>query len=156
MRILSMCYIKIAPMKIAIILIPIIFLTSCSINRQDEKDAKIRELEQLVEQQKTEIEKLNDEMILLKSWIGSKNFSDGLGMQSNVATPEDMTFKETSSKDCIEKARKEYMDAGNKQCEQMGFTKADMAARKCKLTKEFIDVIQKKLQDDELACGPGQ
>lgn len=66
-----------------------------------------------------------------------------------------MTYKEVSNKDCIEKAQAEYVKLGNQQCQQMGYNEADMKAGKCKLSREFIDVITKKLQDAVTVCGPG-
>lgn len=141
--------------KLFLIFLPIILFSSCSVDWHDEKDAKIAELQKIIEEQKIENQKLKDEINTLGSSVGWDKFSQAT-LWDGVSAPEDMTFSETSSKDCIEKAQAEFMEAGNKQCEQMGFTKEDMLARKCKLPKTFIDVIQKKLQDAELSCGPGQ
>ena len=73
-----------------------------------------------------------------------------------MGAPKDMQYKEVSNDACFKKAQDEYVTLGNQQCKQMGYSEEDIKNKKCKLTREFIDVLQKKLQDATIACGPGQ
>lgn len=134
-----------------------------------EKDARIRELETSVSELKVESQRINEEIKKLTE--ENKKLSAQTKVKKvetidteywpitplgdGLSAPEEMTYEEVSNEPCIKKAQEEYLKLGNQQCQQMGYNEADMKAWKCKLSREFIDVIQKKLQENVTACGPG-
>ena len=141
-------------MKTWIIIASSIFLlVSCSGDWSGEKSKQITNLENEIRQLKEENKKLRDENASLQYGITTPNFWNVEPW--NMWIPADMSWEDTSSKKCIEKVRQEYIELGNKQCEQMGYSVEDMKAWKCLLTKEFIEVLNKRMMDAELVCGPG-
>lgn len=150
-------------MKIALLLLPLLILSSCSLDITGGGQEKIVELERKVQEEQekniklqAENAELSDQVRKLKAGLWNKEFWEVTPLEGGFSGPEDMTYKEVSNEACIKKAQDEYVALGNQQCQQMGYTGEDIKNKKCKLTREFIQVIQKKLEDAVIACGPGQ
>ncbi len=54
-------------MKLILLLIPLLLLSSCTIDWNDEKDKKIMELNQKIEEQKEEIKTIKDDKMFKKN-----------------------------------------------------------------------------------------
>lgn len=155
-------------MKAFIFIITFTLLTSCTLGREGEKDAKILKLEQSIVTLTLENQKITKENTVLaeenKKLLAQTKVKKAETIQSEFwpitpltngfSAPEEMEYKEVTNEACIKKAEAEYLKLGDQQCKQMWLTEQDIKENKCKLTREFIDVIQKKLKDAVDLCGP--
>jgi uncharacterized protein YnzC (UPF0291/DUF896 family) len=156
-------------MKAFIFIISLFLLSSCTLDIQGEKDAKILKLEQKINELTLENQRITKENATLssenkklltqskvkKAETIQSEFWPITPLSNGFSAPEDMEYKEVTNEACIKKAQEEYIKLGDQQCKQMWLTEQDIKENKCKLTREFIDVIQKKLKDTVELCGPG-
>ncbi len=155
-------------MKWFFLIFSLLLLSSCTLDIQGEKDAQIKTLEQNISQLKAENQRIAKENTTLsdenKKLITQTKVKKAETIQSEFwpitpltngfSAPEEMDYKEVTNEACIKKAEAEYIKLGDQQCKQMWLTEQDIKENKCKLTREFIDVIQKKLKDAVDLCGP--
>ncbi|MBP9812198.1 hypothetical protein KBC86_02365 [Candidatus Gracilibacteria bacterium] len=156
-------------MKGFFLIFSLLLLSSCTLDIQGEKDAQIKTLEQNISQLKAENQRIAKENTTLsdenkklitqtkvkKAETIQSEFGPITPLTNGFSAPEEMDYKEVTNEACIKKAEAEYIKLGDQQCKQMGLTEQDIKENKCKLTREFIDVIQKKLKDAVDLCGPG-
>jgi hypothetical protein len=129
-------------MKLTVLLIPLIFLSSCTFENSAHIDTRIIALE-------TEIQSLKTEINLLKTNIPPITSADPLAPDM----PDRMQFEESSNAECLEAARRDFLESGNKQCYQIGKTDADIKNGKCKLSQPIIKALSEKKTQAELQCG---
>ena len=162
-------------MKPYFLIIPLLFITSCTNDRIPETNIKIQSLEKQVQELKDEntkiksendsikreIANIKEENVLLKAgWIPpTDNQMTGLPpwtkiMDNNSLFPEWSTFEETNGEECMKKAHDNYIKAGITKCIALGYKEADIKKDKCQLDTTFIQSLQKKKTNEEAACGP--
>lgn len=155
-------------MKFSFLLIPLLFLASCTNSGNNETLSKIQSLETKVitlekENKNLKIENANlkEESNLIKAgWIPPENKQpSGLppwmtGVSDGSMFPEWTTFEESNGATCMKKAKDNFMTAGIKKCTELGYKKADIQANKCQLDTSFINELNAKKKDAEAQCGP--
>lgn len=155
-------------MKLILLLIPLIFLASCTNPENNEITTKIQSLETKVATLETENKNLKienstikEENTLLKAgWIPPDgNQASNLppwvsSMSDGSMFPEWTTFEETNSAECFKKAYDVFIAAGTKKCIELGYKDAEIKANKCQLDNSYINELNKKRKDAEAQCGP--
>jgi len=155
-------------MKWFFLIFSLLLLSSCTLDIQGEKDTQIQTLEQNISQLKAENQRIAKENTTLsdenKKLLAQTKVKKAETIQSEFwpitpltngfSAPEEMEYKEVTNEACIKKAQEDYIKLGNQQCKQMWLTEQDIKENKCKLAREFIDVIQIKLKDAVALCGP--
>lgn len=151
-----------------LILISLFFLSSCTIDWNDEKtiqieslDTKILSLETENKNLKIENSTIKEENNLLKAgWIppdGNQisNLPPWVSSMSDGSMfPEWTTFEESNTADCFKKAYDSFIAAGTKKCVELGYKDTEIKANKCQLSIEFINELNTKRKGAEAQCGP--
>lgn len=155
-------------MKLILLLIPLIFLASCTNPENNEITTKIQSLETKVTTLETENKNLKienstikEENNLLKAgWIPpTEPPITGLppwisSMSDGSMLPDWTTFEETNAVECYKKIHEVYLAEGIRKCKELGYKDADIQANKCKLENAYINELNKKKKDAEVQCGP--
>ena len=125
-----------------IFLITLSLLSSYTFENSAHIDTRIIALEREIQNLKTEIN-------LLKTNIPPITSADPL----DPDMPDGMQFEESSNTECLEAARRDFLESGNKQCYQIGKTDADIKNGRCKLSQPIIKALSEKKAQAELQCG---
>lgn len=155
-------------MKLILLLIPLIFLASCTNPENNEITTKIQSLETKVATLETENKNLKienstikEENNLLKAgWIPPTEApTTGLppwvsSMSDGSMFPEWTTFEESNAAECYKKAYDDFIAAGIKRCTELGYKDPEIKANKCQLETSFINELNAKKKDAEAQCGP--
>ena len=145
--------------KILFSIILLSFLSSCTMNQDQDKDAKIRAFETQIQALQEENTRLKWENELLKiggipSSIQTTPVSSSTTVMDNSLFPEWTTFEETNGADCMKKARDMYISEWIKKCKSLGYTDAQIQKDECQLDTSYIKTLEKQRTDAEAACGP--
>lgn len=155
-------------MKLNLLLIPIVLLSSCTNSGNSETTAKIQSLETKVATLETENKNLKienstikEENNLLKAGGIPPDASQTTAlppgvssMSDNSMLPEWTTFEESNTAECYQKIHETYLAEGIKKCKELGYKDADIQANKCQLENSYINELNKKRKDAEMQCGP--
>lgn len=155
-------------MKLILLIIPIVLLSSCTNSGNSETTAKIQSLEIKVATLETENKNLKienstikEENNLLKAGGIPPDASQTTALPPGVSSmsddsmlPEWTTFEESNTAECYQKIHETYLAEGIKKCKELGYKDADIQANKCQLENSYINELNKKRKDAEMQCGP--
>jgi chromosomal replication initiation ATPase DnaA len=134
-----------------LLLTALIFLSSCSLIPEPDIDLRVQSLEQEIKKLQQENTQLREELTLIQAGSVSRDFSNMNAPDSNL--PDGMTFEESKpNKECLQKVQDDFIEAGNKQCRQLGYSDEDIKNKKCKLSQKLIKALSDKRLKDELSC----
>lgn len=155
-------------MKLILLIIPIVLLSSCTNSGNSETTAKIQSLEIKVATLETENKNLKienstikEENNLLKAGGIPPDASQTTALPPGISSvsdgsmlPEWTTFIEWSNKECFDKVYQIYLAEGIKKCKELGYKDAEIQTNKCQLENSYINELNKKRKDAEMECGP--
>ena len=134
---------------IILILIPLIFLSSCEPAhlRKDSKDY-ISVLEQEVATLKVENANLKVENDLLRAWGNPTSIQTST---SSLAS-SDPQFVEWSYAGCMKEAFDIYVSQGSEYCKKKWYTPIDIAANRCQLEDPIMEQLKMTKSKAEWEC----
>ena len=144
--------------KLILFLIPLLFLSSCSLDWHDDKDTKVIELEKQNQELKRENANLKENQSLINAWWIPTDIQPTeptwWTKVVNPLFPEWTTFEESDSTVCMKKAKDSYLAAWIKKCKSLGYTDTQIQKDECQLENSFINQLKTTRTIEEWKCGP--